>query len=59
MDGQRIAGTLPGDHINRLDGRIKYREDVQEGFENAPRTLRRLFEGANVGKQLLKVAEPE
>lgn len=41
------------------DGRIKYREDVQKGFENAPRTLMRLFEGANVGKQLLKVTESD
>jgi len=30
--------------------------DVQEGLENAPKTLRRLFTGANLGKQLLKVA---
>ena len=37
------------------DGRIKSREDVQHGLENAPRTLIRLFEGANIGKQLLKV----
>lgn len=37
------------------EGRIRTREDVQEGFENAPRTLMRLFAGENVGKQLLKV----
>jgi NADPH-dependent curcumin reductase CurA len=37
-------------------GRIKPREDVQVGFENAPATLRRLFEGRNIGKQLLRVA---
>jgi NADPH-dependent curcumin reductase CurA len=36
-------------------GRLKYREDVQHGFENAPNTLRRLFTGANKGKQLLKL----
>ena len=38
------------------DGRIKYKEDVQHGLENAPRTLKRLFGGKNFGKQLLKVA---
>ena len=37
------------------DGRLKYREDIQHGFENAPDTLKRLFTGANKGKQLLKL----
>lgn len=36
-------------------GKLRYREDVQHGFENAPETLRRLFTGANKGKQLLKL----
>jgi NADPH-dependent curcumin reductase CurA len=40
------------------EGRIVYEEDIQEGLEKAPSTLRRLFEGANLGKQLLKVADP-
>lgn len=39
------------------EGRIKYKEDMQQGLENAPRTLMRLFEGANFGKQLLQVAD--
>ena len=38
--------------------RIVFQEDVQEGFENVPRTLLRLFDGRNRGKQLLKVADP-
>jgi NADPH-dependent curcumin reductase CurA len=38
------------------DGRLVAREDVQHGFENAPRTLMRLFSGANVGKQLLRMS---
>jgi NADPH-dependent curcumin reductase len=38
-------------------GRIKNQVDVQHGLENAPATLRRLFEGRNEGKQLLRVAE--
>ena len=40
-------------------GQIAWREDVQEGFENIPDTLQRLFDGRNVGKQLLKLADPE
>lgn len=37
------------------DGRLAYREDIQDGFENAPATLKRLFVGANRGKQMLKL----
>jgi NADPH-dependent curcumin reductase CurA len=39
-------------------GEIRYAEDIQEGLENAPATLRRLFEGKNLGKQILKIADP-
>lgn len=39
------------------DGKIHFQEDVQEGLEQAPATLRRLFEGKNIGKQLLKIAD--
>jgi NADPH-dependent curcumin reductase CurA len=38
-------------------GQIAVVEDVQEGLENAPLTLQRLFTGANLGKQLLKIAD--
>ena len=38
-------------------GKIKYEVDVQHGLENAPTTLKRLFEGRNEGKQLLRIAE--
>ncbi|OYU15202.1 MAG: NADP-dependent oxidoreductase [Alphaproteobacteria bacterium PA4] len=40
------------------EGKLVTAVDMQEGFENCPATLRRLFEGKNVGKQLLKVADP-
>jgi NADPH-dependent curcumin reductase CurA len=43
----RLAGWIES-------GELKYREDVQEGFENIPATLKRLFTGKNIGKQLLK-----
>ena len=39
--------------------KLAHREDVQEGIENAPRTFVRLFSGANLGKQLLRVGELE
>ncbi len=42
-----------------MNGDIAWREDIQEGFENIPSTLQRLFDGRNVGKQLLKLAEPQ
>jgi len=40
-------------------GEIAHQEDIQHGFENAPATLLRLFQGKNLGKQLLRVADPE
>ncbi len=36
-------------------GAIAHREDIQQGFENIPQTLLRLFNGANFGKQLLRL----
>jgi NADPH-dependent curcumin reductase CurA len=38
------------------EGRLRNYEDVIDGFEHAPRALMRLFEGANRGKQVLRVA---
>ena len=40
-------------------GEIAWRADIQEGFDNIPATLLRLFSGRNNGKQLLKLADPE
>ncbi len=37
------------------DGSIVWEVDVQKGFENAPKTLLRLYTGANFGKQLLEL----
>jgi NADPH-dependent curcumin reductase len=37
------------------DGRIKYREDVVDGLENAPRALIGLLRGENFGKLLVRV----
>src|ERR1051325_10666890 len=38
------------------DGRIKYREDVVDGIERAPRALIGLLRGENFGKMLVRVA---
>ena len=40
------------------EGKLKAFTDVQEGFENIPKTFLRIFSGANIGKQTLKVADP-
>ena len=39
-------------------GQMRFEVDVQAGFENIPATLKRLFTGENMGKQLLKIADP-
>ena len=56
--------TRSGEAIQNLlswirSGELKYKVDMQEGFENIPDTLQRLFTGKNFGKQLLKLADPE
>ena len=38
------------------EGKLKYKEDILEGFENMPKALLRLFSGQNFGKQLVKSA---
>jgi NADPH-dependent curcumin reductase CurA len=65
----RMEGFLVGDFahlygpaLERLtrwlaEGRLRYREDVVEGLENAPRAFIGLLRGENRGKLLVKVAE--
>ncbi len=69
MVNGRMEGLLAKDYIDRFpeavaalqgwlrSGQIKPKEDVVLGLEHAPTTLARLYSGANVGKQLLKIAE--
>jgi len=45
---EKLAGLV-------LEGKIKHLEDIQEGLENCPQTLNRLFTGENFGKQMLKL----
>src|SRR5262249_51112536 len=37
------------------EGRVKYREDVTEGLENAPRELLGLLRGETFGKKVIQV----
>jgi len=39
-------------------GRIKHRETVVEGLEHAPVAVNRLFDGGNIGKLVVKIADP-
>jgi NADPH-dependent curcumin reductase CurA len=40
------------------EGRIKHREDIVDGLENAPAAFMGLLKGKNFGKLLVRVAEP-
>ena len=39
------------------DGRIKYREDIADGLENAPAAFMGMLKGKNFGKQLVRIVE--
>jgi len=39
------------------EGRLRYRTDIVEGLEQAPTAVNRLFEGANIGKLLVRVSD--
>jgi NADPH:quinone reductase len=65
----RMEGFLVSDYAHRFDeaarrlahwvatGELRWREDVTDGLENAPRALIGLLNGANRGKALVKVAD--
>jgi NADPH-dependent curcumin reductase CurA len=67
----RMEGFVVFDYLARTDeamaelvpwvmeGKIRYREDVRDGLENAPEALLDLFNGANTGKLIVKIADPE
>ena len=37
------------------EGRLRYRVDVVEGLEQAPKAINKLFDGTNMGKLIVKV----
>jgi NADPH-dependent curcumin reductase len=41
--------------LHLADGKLKYRESIVEGIDNAPRALIGLLKGENFGKQLVKL----
>jgi NADPH-dependent curcumin reductase len=65
----RMEGFLVFDYADRyfdaatemagwmVEGKLKSREDIVEGFETFPDTLLKLFKGENIGKLVLKVAD--
>jgi NADPH-dependent curcumin reductase len=62
-----VRGFIVSDYMDRADkalaelagwvkeGKIKYRETIANGIENAPRAFIGLLKGENVGKQLVKL----
>jgi NADPH-dependent curcumin reductase CurA len=40
-----------------IEGKLKHRETIVEGLENAPVAVNRLFDGENIGKLVVKVGE--
>ena len=64
-----IQGMIIFDHVDRMpaflrdmsqwlrEGKIKYREDVIQGLENAPRAFIGLLKGENIGKRVVQVAK--
>jgi NADPH-dependent curcumin reductase CurA len=56
-----VSDFAPGDFLTDMgqwlrDGRLRYREDVREGLENAPAAFIGLLGGENFGKLLVRVA---
>jgi len=39
------------------DGRIRYREDIVDGFENTPEAFAGLLRGQNFGKLIIRVSD--
>jgi NADPH-dependent curcumin reductase CurA len=63
-----IQGMIIFDHFDRMpdflrdmsqwlrEGRVRYREDIVQGLENAPRAFIGLLQGENIGKRVVQVA---
>ena len=64
----RVEGFIVSDHAHRFEhimdrlrrwtgDQVQYEETVTEGIESAPDAFLGLFEGENIGKQLVRVGE--
>ena len=51
----RYVEALAGLSARVLEGRLKYRESIVEGLENAPKGLIALLKGENFGKQVVRL----
>jgi NADPH-dependent curcumin reductase CurA len=52
----RYGEALQGLSACLAEGKLKYRESIVEGIDNAPKGLIALLKGENFGKQLIKLA---
>jgi hypothetical protein len=64
----KMQGFIVGNYLDRVpafigdmtqwmgEGKVRYREDVVDGLENAPEAFLGLFKGANFGKLVVKVS---
>lgn len=69
MKRATVRGFIVSDHADRFpqafedlarwhaDGKLVYRVDEQQGLEQAPTALKRLFNGSNEGKLVIRIAE--
>jgi hypothetical protein len=53
----RFAEAAPKLAAWHAEGKLKYRVDVEHGLENAPRALKKLFDGSNRGKLIVEIAQ--
>ena len=57
LDHQHRMGAFLDDCGRWVEeGRLKWREDIVNGLEQAPSALPRLFEGSNFGKLIVRVS---
>jgi NADPH:quinone reductase len=53
----RFSEALPEMSRWLSEGKLKYREDIVDGFENLPKAFIGLFHGENIGKRIVKVVD--
>jgi NADPH-dependent curcumin reductase CurA len=66
----RMQGFIVSDHMDLLaefrtemsawlaSGKIKYREDITQGIENAPAAFIGMLKGQNFGKKVIQISDP-